>query len=133
MHRAVAALAVLALAACGGGGGDADSFFSGRPSGMAEVHNRVLAGPPEAMVELLRVPSRFPKAAEAHIHQWQGSAAAWWRSPQKHTVMRDAFKQLSREERDALKAWLRARSKGQTVSEMRTLQEIEAAVVAVAG
>ena len=33
----------------------AEEFFSGRPSEMSMVHNRIIAGPPEAMIELLRV------------------------------------------------------------------------------
>jgi hypothetical protein len=49
----------------------ADGFFSGRPSGMAMVHNRIIGGPPEAMLELLRVPSRFPDARPAKaLESW---------------------------------------------------------------
>jgi hypothetical protein len=111
----------------------AEDFFSGRPSKMAEVHNRILAGPPEAMVELLRVPSRFPDATDSHIGQWQASAVAWWRHPQKHQVMLASFKKLSRDEAAALKKWLRVRGKSQPLAEMRALQEIEAAAAANAG
>ncbi len=124
------ALAAAVLLGCKPG---ADEFFSGRPSKMAMVHNQILTGSPETMLELLRVPSRFPDASEAHIGQWQASAVAWWRHPQKHQVMNAAFKKLSRDEAAALRKWLRVRGKSQPLGELRALQEIEAAVTATAG
>lgn len=113
------------LAGCRQG---ADQFFSGRPSEMAMVHNRIIGGPPEAMLELLRVPSRFPEATEAHVAQWQESAIAWWRNPEKHGLMNASFDSLSRDEMLALGNWLHVRDKERSADKARTLDEIEAAI-----
>ncbi len=109
---------------------DAASFFSGRPSEMDMVHNRIIAGPPESMIELLRVPSRFPDATEAQISDWQGSVIAWWRHPEKHELMLDSFGKLSRYEVHALQVWVRVRAKLQTEANSLTLSEIEAVLKA---
>ena len=70
-------LALLACAAALAGCQEsADSFFSGRPSGMAMAHNKVLDGSADSMVELLRVPARFPDATDAHKLNWQESPIA---------------------------------------------------------
>lgn len=110
----------------------AEEFFSGRPSEMATVHNRIVAGPPEAMVELLRVPSRFPDATESHITDWQESVLAWWWSPEKHEVMITSFGKMSREEVDALRDWVRVRHKYRIKEKAKALDDIEAAINAAA-
>jgi len=108
--------------------GDADDFFSGRPSEMAMVHNRIIAGPPESMIELLRVPSRFPDATETQISQWQESVIAWWRHPEKHELMIASFEKMSRNEMYTLGVWVRVRDKHQTKENSLILNEIEAAL-----
>jgi hypothetical protein len=106
----------------------ADKFFSGRPSEMAMVHNRIIGGPPEAMVELLRVPFRFPDATEAQIGNWQESVIAWWQSPEKHDVMVASFGKISREEIHALRSWVRVRDKNRSKEKAQILDEIVAAI-----
>lgn len=108
----------------------AGSFFSGRPSEMAMVHNRIIAGPPEAMVELLRVPSRFPDATEPHIATWQESAIAWWWHPEKHQLMIASFEKMSREEQDTFKNWVRVRDRHRSKEKAQALNEIEVAITA---
>jgi hypothetical protein len=110
----------------------AEEFFSGRPSEMAMVHNRIIAGPPEAMVELLRVPSRFPDATESHIADWQESVLAWWWNPEKHGVMIASFGKMSREEVHALRDWVRVRHKNRIKEKADALDEIEVAINAAA-
>jgi hypothetical protein len=110
----------------------AEEFFSGRPSEMAMVHNRIIAGPPEAMVELLRVPSRFPDATESHIANWQESVIAWWWHPEKHDLMIASFGKMSREEVHALRDWVRVRHKHRSKEKARALDEIEVAINAAA-
>jgi len=92
------------------------------------VHNRIIGGPPEAMVELLRVPSRFPGATESHIADWQESAIAWWLNAEKHGLMVASFGKISREERVALASWVRVRDKHRSKEKARVLNEIEAAI-----
>ena len=113
------------LAGCEEG---AEKFFSGRPSEMAMVHNRIIAGPPEAMVELLRVPSRFPDATESHIAIWQESVIAWWWHPEKHKLMIASFGKMSREEMYALRNWVRVRDKYRSKEKAKALDEIEVAI-----
>ena len=124
------ALAVTAmlLAGCKEG---AEEFFSGRPSEMSMVHNRIIGGPPETMIELLRVPSRFPDATETHIADWQGSIIAWWGHPEKRELMITSFGKISRNEMYTLKVWVRVRDKNQTKDNSLILNEIEAALNAV--
>ncbi|MBI4938436.1 MAG: hypothetical protein HY846_09540 [Nitrosomonadales bacterium] len=106
----------------------ADGFFSGRPSEMSMVHNRIIAGQPEAMVELLRVPSLFPDTTESHIANWQESVIAWWRHPEKHELMKTSFGKISREEINALRNWVRARGKNLSNEKASSLDEIEKAI-----
>jgi hypothetical protein len=113
------------LAGCKDG---ADDFFSGRPSGMAMVHNRIIGGPPEAMVELLRVPSRFPAAKEAHIADWQESAIAWWLNAEKRGLMVASFGRISGEETRALRDWVRVRDPHRSREKAQVLDEIDAAL-----
>ena len=117
--------ALVLLAGCKKG---ADEFFSGRPSEMAMVHNRVIGGPPEAMLELLRVPSRFPEATDAHIADWQESAIAWWHHPEKRGLMAASFGTLSREERHALRNWVRVRDQHRSKEKAKVLDEVEVAI-----
>lgn len=107
---------------------NADSFFSGRPSGMAMIHNRIIAGPPETMVELLRVPARFPDARPEHIDDWQESALAWWRQTERQQGMLAACTQLPPAERAPLRAWLAQRSRERSHDKARTLDELAAAL-----
>ena len=99
----------LLLSACGD---EAERFFSGRPSDMSMVHNRIIGGPPEATLVLLRVPARFPGARPAHVGDWQSSLIAWWRHADKAAQMRSQFGQLTPAERAALLAWVNAREPG---------------------
>jgi len=110
---------------------NADSFFSGRPSEMAMVHNQIIAGRPESMVELMKIPSRFPDATEAQISKWQGSMNAWWKHPQMHEVMVSSFQKMSRYELHNLMVWVRVRDKLHTKDDSLTLDEIEVALSAV--
>lgn len=130
-HYLILTLVVMAtlFAGCKKG---AEEFFSGRPSEMAMVHNRIIAGPPEAMVELLRVPSRFPDATESHITDWQESVLAWWWNPKKHEVMITSFGKMSREEVHALRDWVRVRHKYRIEEKAKALDEIEVAINAAA-
>ncbi len=121
--------AVTLLAGCKRG---ADEFFSGRPSEMSMVHNRVIGGPPEAMIELLRVPSRFPDATESHIGNWQESAIAWWQVPEKRELMIALFGKSPREEMRALRDWVRVRDKHRSQEKSQVLAEIELAINATA-
>ena len=130
MHLILLLVAAVTLfAGCKEG---ADEFFSGRPSEMAMVHNRVIGGPPEAMVELLRVPSRFPDAMESHIANWQESVIAWWQNPEKHELMIALFGKISHEEMHALRTWVRVRDTYRSKEKAQVLDEIEVAINATA-
>ena len=118
-------IATMLLVSCNNG---ADAFFSGRPSEMSMVHNKIIAGPPETMIELLRIPSRFPDATETHIASWQGSVIAWWMHPQKHELMIDSLGKISRNEMYTLEVWVRVRDKYQTKKNSLLLNEIEEAI-----
>ena len=120
----------LLVAACTEG---ADKFFSGRPSEMAMVHNRIIGGPPEAMVELLRVPSRLPGATEAQVMTWQESIIAWWGTPEKHDVLIASFPKLSREESSALLTWVLVRGNSRSMEKAAALGAIQAAITAARG
>jgi len=89
---------------------DADSFFAGRPSGMAMVHNRVLAGTLATMVDLLRIPQRFPEADESQREMWRGSVVAWWNAETGRSRMLDALPRLSEEELRCAEGWLTVES-----------------------
>lgn len=106
----------------------AEQFFSGRPSEMSMVHNRIIGGPPETMVELLRVPSRFPDATESHIADWQESVIAWWLNPEKHALMMDSFGKISSAEMQALRNWVQVRDKYRSKEKAKLLDEIGAAI-----
>jgi hypothetical protein len=110
----------------------AEQFFSGRPSEMSMVHNRIIGGPPETMVELLRVPSRFPDATEAHIADWQESVIAWWLNPEKHALMMASFGKISSAEMQALRNWVQVRDKYRSKEKAKVLDEIGAAINAAA-
>lgn len=105
---------------------EADDFFSGRPSEMAMAHNRVIGGSSEAMIDLLKIPSRFPDATELHIALWQYSIVAWWRNNEKHELMKSSFNKISKNELYMLKVWVRVRDKHHTENNSITLSEIEA-------
>jgi ankyrin repeat protein len=89
---------------------DADSFFSGRPSGMSMAHNRVLDGTLGSMVELFRVPQRFPEADELQKSDWQGSVIAWWGVEDAQERILKALPHLSKEELFSAEAWITART-----------------------
>ena len=107
---------------------NADSFFSGRPSEMAMVHGRIIGGPPETMIELLRVPARFPDATEPQIANWQESAIAWWWHPEKRHVMIASFEKISLEEKNTLKNWVQVRDGNLSKEKEEALDEIEMAI-----
>jgi hypothetical protein len=94
------ALVAAALAGCQE---SADSFFSGRPSGMAMAHNRVLEGSLESIIDLLRIPQRFPNATEPHKLSWQESVIAWWGA--KGELMLAALPRLTEPEIHSLENW----------------------------
>lgn len=110
-----------ALAACQD---SADSFFSGRPSGMAMAHNKVLDGAVESMVAMLRVPARFPGATIAHQLNWQESPIAWWGAPNGRERMLAAASRLSPSEAQQLDNWLAAGDASRTAKKRATLDEI---------
>jgi hypothetical protein len=130
-HLSAAELLLVGTIILAGCKNDADSFFSGRPSGMAMVHNQIIAGPPESLVELLRIPARFPQANSAQITDWQGSLIVWWKHPEKHELMISSFRKISRYELHNLIVWVRVRDMSQTVANSSALTDIEAALNAV--
>jgi hypothetical protein len=71
-------LALLVIGVLQGCREDADFFFSGRPSGMAMAHKRVLDGTAESRIELLRILQCFPEVNASHKTSWQESVGAWW-------------------------------------------------------
>ncbi len=77
----------------------ADSFFSGRPSGMAMAHNRVLGGSVESVIDLLRIPRRFPDAEARHKSDWQEPVIAWWRAEKGWERILAALAQLTQQVR----------------------------------
>ena len=80
------------------------------------------------MINLLKVPSRFPDATESHIALWQNSIIAWWRNEEKHELMKISFKKISKNEMYMLREWVRVRDKLHTEKNSITLDEIEAAL-----
>jgi len=121
-------LAFLTAAIITGCGSDADNFFSGRPSEMSLVHNRVIAGGPEAMATLLKVPVQFPEANEAQIGMWQSSIIAWWRNANRKEEIESLFSEISRNEAYHLLLWVKVRTKHETTENSKTLTEIEIAL-----
>lgn len=121
-------ISALFLAGCKQG---ADAFFSGRPSGISMVHNRIIAGGLEEMVALLRVPARFPDANVSHIANWQESAIAWWWHAEKHNLMIAAFGKLTPEEMSALKVWVGVKIQDRSENKARALDEMERALKAI--
>lgn len=123
----LAVASAMVLAACGD---EAERFFSGRPSDMSQVHNRIIGGPPEATLALLRVPARFAQARPAHVADWQASLIAWWRHPDKAAQMRAQFTQLTPAERAALLAWMAPRDPSLPADQVATLAQAAAAFAA---
>jgi hypothetical protein len=124
MVRIIAFCALLcAVVGCRKG---ADAFFSGRPSGMAMVHNRVIGGGQESMLDLLRVPSRFPDATDEHIGLWQNSVVAWWNHGEKNAVMIASYSKLTAAERSDFVRWVQVRHKSGTANSHETLDVIDA-------
>ncbi len=103
-----------------------DSFFSGRPSEMSMVHNRALDGRVESIIELLKVPNRFPNAKESHMINWQGSIIAWWQNENGRKRIVAAILKLTDIELESLEKWVSVRSKYDTVKTRNaiTLDEI---------
>jgi hypothetical protein len=111
----------------------ADEFFSGRPSGMATVHNRIIGGSPETMVALLQVPARFPDATAAHIADWQESVIAWWGNAEKHDLLVASLGKITPEEARVLLSWVLVETPYRSVPKAAALKEIAAAVREVRG
>jgi hypothetical protein len=130
VHRRRLIAAVPALLLAVGCEQSAAGFFSGRPSGMAMVHNRIIGGPPEAMLALLQVPLRFPDASAAHVADWQESVIAWWRHPEKHDLLLASSRRLSAAEAHALLDWLRAERSGNQDKALLLIQIASAVGVA---
>ena len=70
---------------------------------MAMAHNLVLDGSLESMVDLLRIPQRFPNATEPHKLSWQESVIAWW-GAQRELVLA-ALPRLTAPEMHSLENW----------------------------
>ncbi len=96
---------------------------------MAMIHNRIIAGPPEAMIKLLQIPARFPDATRSHIENWQESLIAWWRHPKKHKLMISSFTHISPEKMASLKKWVKLRTKDRSEKKGKTLDEIETSLL----
>ena len=107
----------------------ADRFFSGRPSAMAMAHNRVLEGSLDSMIDLMRIPTRFPDAEPAHIYSWQESAIAWWRDAGGRERFVRAVSQLTPQEIDKLEIWIAARGDSTPAAKTATLEEIVQTIV----
>lgn len=91
------------------------------------VHNRIIGGPPETMVELLRVPARFPDATTAHIADWQESVIAWWWNADRHALLVESFGKVTPEETRVLLTWLRVEAPSRSVQKADALREIAVA------
>jgi len=98
---------------------------------MSLIHNRVIAGGPEAMAVLLKVPVQFPEANEAQIGIWQNSIIAWWRDVSRKEEIETLFNEISRNEAYHLRLWVRVRAKHETSNNSKTLTEIEFALNSV--
>lgn len=90
---------------------EADDFFEGRPSDIAMLHGKIGEGDPEALIELLRIPARFPDATESHIANWQGFIIVWWQYSDKRDQVIKSFGNLSSEETQALDSWILLKTK----------------------
>jgi hypothetical protein len=104
----------------------ADDFFSGRPSEMSLVHGRIIGGPPETMLVLLKIPARFPDATLKHISNWQGSVIAWWIDAEKHNLMVESFSKISHNEMLCFKEWISVRYRFKPQEANQVLDQIEA-------
>lgn len=103
---------------------DADSFFSGRPSGMAMAHNRVLDGMRASMIDLLRIPHRFPDVKDSHKVSWQESIDAWWHAQDGRTRILAALPELTDAEIQSFETWLSYRSDSSPSNRAATLDDI---------
>lgn len=106
----------------------AEAFFSGRPSGMSMVHNRIISRAQEGIPELLKVPSRFPDATMDHCLLWQHSLTAWWAHPDKKALMIQSARNLTAVERAELRDWVKKKPRNQTAAQGATLLEVESAL-----
>jgi hypothetical protein len=70
---------------------------------MAMAHGRVLEGSLESMVDLLRIPQRFPDATDPHKLSWQESVIAWWGA--KRELVLAAVPKLTAPEMHSLENW----------------------------
>src|SRR5690606_31527905 len=113
---------LLFLVGCKGG---AEDFFEGRPSEMSLVHNRIIEGSQDSMIELLKVPSRFPDATDDNISDWQNSIVAWWQVPEKRNLMITSYKKLTQNEVSQLNNWFETRNSSMSDIKIKTLREIK--------
>ncbi len=109
----------------------ADSFFSGRPSGMSKVHNALLDGTLDSIITLLRVPHRFPEANEIQKASWQGSIASWWSNERVRNSFPGALRRLTREEIFSLETWVTTNTPYMTKKESGAMNEIAAEIKAL--
>jgi hypothetical protein len=105
-------------------------FFPAGHPGMAMAHNRVLDGSVESMVELLRIPQRFPDANDSHKLNWHESVIAWWRSEAGRGVMLATLPKLTEQEAQSLEIWLATRDESRAQQNAATLDEIKEAIIA---
>ena len=81
------------------------------------------------MIDLMRIPTRFPDAEPAHIYSWQVSAIAWWRDAGERERLVRALSQLTPPEIDKLEIWIAARGDGTTPTKTATLEGMAQTIV----
>jgi hypothetical protein len=78
---------------------------------MAMAHNRVLDGMPASMIDLLRIPHRFPDVKDSHkVSCWQESIDAWCHAQDGRTRILAALPELTDAEIQSVETWLSHRS-----------------------
>ena len=90
---------------------------------LSLVHNRIIEGSQDSMIELLKVPSRFPDATDDNISDWQNSIVAWWQVPEKRNLMITSYKKLTRNEVSQLNNWFETRNSSMSDIKIKTLRE----------
>lgn len=94
------------------------------------VHNRVLDGTLATMIDLLRVPQRFPEADESQRAMWRGSIIAWWNAENGRSRMFDALSSLTADELRGAEEWLTVESAEPEGKKAATLDAVKAAIKA---
>jgi hypothetical protein len=121
-------IALLLMLGCKNG---AENFFSGRPSGMSMIHNQIADGSPDAMMALLKVPSRFPDAKNEHIADWQNSVVAWWQVAEKRQLMISVFTELTTNESAEVRKWVETKVQNTSEQKTKTLNGIKTSIASI--